>query len=109
WRGWKRTSRWTRTATWGPPWSAKRRTKSPLQLCVLPGRPPGLIDAASSGRPGWTERNGEKCCVGCVGDAKEARGRPAFDGEVGLSHLHVHGHKRKIPPTSRGEICAGHF
>jgi len=36
-------------------------------------------------------------------------GRPAFNGEVGLSHLRVHGHKRKILPTSRGEIFAGQF
>src|SRR5262245_17942709 len=28
--------------------------KPQLQLCVLPGRPPGLYDAAASGRPGWT-------------------------------------------------------
>src|SRR5262245_14351317 len=39
---------------------------------------------------------------------EELEGRPAFDVEAGLSHLPVHRHKRKILPTSRGEISSGH-
>src|SRR5262245_66484820 len=57
-----------------------------LQLCVRPGRPPGLIKATASGRPGWTGGTGSKelraaqCCRDVVVSLMRYRSAKSMGG-----------------------------